>query len=73
MKISKAYRLDSLAVERLEFLSKQAHVSQTALLEELIHACFDEAWEKYPVKPENKGFDRFTNTMRDRVKITEKN
>jgi hypothetical protein len=56
-------------------MSKQAQISQTALLEYLISACFDEYWDGYKRNEEKetiKGFDRFVWSMHDRVKINEK-
>ncbi|MDR1755188.1 MAG: hypothetical protein LBR74_09900 [Eubacterium sp.] len=66
------YILDSLAVARLEELSKEAQINQQTLLEELISACFSEACDGYQYDEDysrNKGFKRFLAAMNYRVEI----
>jgi len=71
MNINKSFRLDTIAAARLEEMAKNARISQTKLLEDLINACFDEWCEGYQNKnedaPNNKGFDRLITSMRFRV------
>jgi hypothetical protein len=69
IKNSKNFRLDSVTTARLEALSIDLRLNQTELIDMLINACFDESWDGFKAKSENKGFDRLVNTFRDRKDI----
>jgi predicted DNA-binding protein len=68
MKKMKSFRLSSLSFSRLESMAKETDMSQSQLLEELISACFDEAFDGYRgEKARGKGFERVRENMRWRI------
>ena len=68
-KTGKSWRMDNLAAKRLEQMSKETKISQTQIIEELIHACFDEHCNRYQFKLSDSGFDRLMSNFKHKLEL----